>query len=304
MIRRIVCGVLVACAILPVAIPLLSSVEASAQTPGTVRLKDVRKRLGLFGGYGFDQGIAADSGSFLGIAPATPSLKTRDGNGFTIGLLWEYPIAAPALIGLRASWMQQNLSMLRDTIVQGMTAGEPAPVTMEDEVQAIYKTVGVELMLQYRPILNLWVMAGARAGYLFQPSFDRTQRAPAGSTFSDGRNILQQTGDLAQRNSLQGWFVGGLSYELLGIDGGMILAPEVFYYLPLTSLSPDVSFKSATLRLGLAIKFTPPVIVVPAPFAIEPRDEDDKTDVAKKDTKTDVDVARKDGASTEKDEPK
>lgn len=251
---------------------LLTPILGWAQPAGMLQLDDVRARIGFFGAFDMNR-HEADFRALPGVPSCCPQFESGDGTGFAGGIIYEMPLAAPLLLGFRGSWMQHNGTLIRDEVTTGISGNATIPVTFEHSMAGEFASGGIEALLQVRPFADLWLIGGARLGYLYTGRYDQREsitQPSVGATFVDGRKSRNESsGEIESLSGIQAWVGGGLSWEMGGAEAGTIIAPEIFYLYPLTGFSSDVEWRSATLRLGIAMKFTGEPIYQPKPILVD-----------------------------------
>lgn len=223
-----------------------------------------------YGGYiGFNlNSHTANFSKLPGIPNCCPRFETGSGTGLNFGVLYEYKIANDFWIGNRLGIMTLDgtLSSIEKTTlntINGSIAGE-----FEHKVESSFMNIGLEPSLIYNPFGDLFLSFGGRIGTNITNTYSQIETiiSPAGQgTFIDenGNDTKKRTrnensGDLQDVNTLQLGMVLGLSYELpLNQKNNLRLSPEISYYMGLTDLVQDSSWKANSLRGGIAIKYIP-----------------------------------------------
>jgi outer membrane protein OmpA-like peptidoglycan-associated protein len=144
----------------------------------------------------------------------------------------------------------------------------PANGVFEHKLNGSFMNIGLEPRIIYNPFQGLLLSLGARMGINATKNFDQVETIiePAGfGTFMDslGNDTHSRTrnkfsGSAKNETPLQMAVLGGISYELpLNKEGSLLLAPELSYYFPLTEMLKNTSWKTTSIRAGIALKFAP-----------------------------------------------
>lgn len=223
-----------------------------------------------YGGYiGFNfNSHTANFSKLPGIPNCCPRFEEGTGTGLNFGVLYEYKIADDFWIGTRLGVMTLDgtLSSIEKTTLNttnGSVEGE-----FEHKVESSFMNIGFEPSLMYNPFDELFLNIGGRIGSNITNTYSQVETiiSPAGQgTFIDenGNDTKKRTrnensGGLQDVNALQLGLILGLSYELpLNKSNSLRLSPEVSYYIGITDMVQDSSWKVNTLRGGIAIKYVP-----------------------------------------------
>lgn len=227
----------------------------------------LRERYGIFGHFaiGFH---SADFQTMPGTRSCCAGFTGGSGAGFIGGVLVELPFAENLLLGGRASFMHVGYSMAQTEATRIIVAGVGQDGAFEHRLSGSLSWIGLEFSAQYRLWKSLFLHGGLRAAYPLSGNFEQKDQLtePAGAgTFLDenGQDSKKRT-----RNEYSGDIpnsvlhiapVVGASYELpLNRRHSFFLAPELLFQFGLNSLTKDVDWNLSALRLGLALKYSPP----------------------------------------------
>lgn len=204
--------------------------------------------------------------SMINCVSCSPGFSNGNGSGFSLGLLYEMPLATDMLFAVRGGFYMKGASL---------TTKEPAPDgfydyqndtwvdgLFEHSIDFSINTIAIEPMVNYR----FWDELAAHAGFHFSflnltKEFSHKEKLiePSTGFFENGkRERLVSTADIKDVSSIGFGLIAGLSYEIpLNEKRNMLLAPEVFYQYALTSVVSNVEWKIDNLRMGIAFKYIP-----------------------------------------------
>ncbi len=259
----------------------LAAVSTHAQAPDssdtTARKDTLRSRYGAYVHYN-ENVHTADFGALPGIPSCCNRYDIGNGNGLTIGLLYEYPFYGQWFAMLRAGYSIHDALLLADETTTVKVGGTPTRGVFRHSLATQLATWGVEPLIGYK-VGGFMAMAGGRIGYLTIRTFDQkeTIMEPANTgTFENGKRT---------RNEFAGEIPGAATFlvnGLLGIGYEFPLnrrrtwlgGPELFISYGLTPITSELDWYASDGRVGLAIKYSPlgdtiPVVVLP-PIAVLP----------------------------------
>lgn len=228
---------------------LFVSIEAQSQQ---------RNAYGVFGDYNVNM-FTADFRSFPGVPSCCPLYQDGSGGGFTAGLLFELPLLDQFRLGLRGGYSSRNGTMKRteNTIVAGNLPG-----VFEHQVDASIADLGIEPLVQYNPLASLWLNFGGRVAFVSTKNFSQKETivSPTSGVFPSGSSVRNQVVDqtIPEGSSLFASIIAGISYDLpLNSNKTLLLAPEILYSLGITPVVSSLKWNTNSLRLGIALKYSP-----------------------------------------------
>lgn len=241
----------------------LGAVSASAQNTDT----KARTRFGLYG----DLGLNSHSANFQklpGVPSCCPRYESGSGSGISLGALMEFPLADNLLLSLRGGYSSLNATLSTTEPLPVIINGQLTNIFSEHSVAATLSSIGIEPLIGYRIFGDMYLQIGGRLGFTMQKAYAQKEQIMAEypGTFGDGRRVNNElSGDIPNAAGIAASLMVGGSYDLpLNKDRTFILAPEVFYSLGLNQLASDLDWKANSLRLGLALKYSPkPAPAVP-----------------------------------------
>jgi hypothetical protein len=222
-------------------------------------------RLGVFGHYTRSQHVA----DFTEIQGVPTCCDERYGTIwttaplFTVGALAELPITSWLSAAVRANYTTMNATLQATS--QAVAEGG-AMVSNIHSLSARLSSAGLEAMVAVRPVRQMSIYAGFRAGFLTQSRYDYKETlASKGFVYKDDstatRNIRP---DQALPNPIifQPSLLAGASYEFpMNREGTLLLTPEVFYSFGLSNIVSSFvgggSWRVHQLRGGLSVRWSP-----------------------------------------------
>lgn len=236
--------------------PLLSPTSLKGQEP-------LRPRFGIAGHVGFNT-HAADFQRIPGTQSCCLGFDGGSGTGFDVGGLFELPLSSRLLLGGRLTFLMQPFSMMTPEETYIIANGVGAEGTFEHHLDGSLSSIGIEPTISLQVFGSFFLRAGVWAGYPITSSYEQEEELNGSGTFlnADGTDSRKRTrnefsGDLPEPG-FQIAPLAALSYELpMNSDGTLILAPEVSYQIGLSDVIADVAWTINTLRVGVALKFSP-----------------------------------------------
>ncbi|MBL7998627.1 MAG: OmpA family protein [Candidatus Kapabacteria bacterium] len=200
----------------------------------------------------------ADFRAFPNVPSCCPRYENGSGNGIGFGVLYQMPLVTDLRLALRASYsgLSGNLEREESGVLSGGVTGN-----FMHQVQSSLADIGIEPIIQYRLVNNVWAGAGMRLGYLMTRRFSQKEQIQTpGFLFTNGRTIRNEVNSapIPLASTLLGSAVAQVGYDLrLNTQGTLVLAPELSYVLPLTNLVQGLDWKVSQVRFGAALKWSP-----------------------------------------------
>ncbi len=222
-----------------------------------------RSAFGLFGHYV----IASHSADFQALPTipcCSPVFHSGKGHGIDLGLLYQTPINSGWLLSARLGYLNQTALFEQDEPRTFNVNGSAVPGSIHHQVDATLAKIYVEPLVGYRATERLTFLGGVMIGMAFGQSFTQTEEvtSPAGGQLTTPPAV--GSGDLPAASALQASLSIGASYDIpLGRGSVWFLTPELFYSHALTNVVADSSWKAHSLRLGIALKYSPSQISLP-----------------------------------------
>lgn len=224
-------------------------------------------KYGIYGGLNINLHNAEFS-NLPGIPNCCPRFESGNGLGFNAGLLYEYLVMERLRIGGRIGIQTFDGVLSKNEDVTVLTESGPTNGIFEHKVESNFLNIGFEPTIIYNPFSNFHVNLGMRFGQNLTYTFSQAETiiSPEGvGTFldddgNDSRSRVrnQFSGDLPDAITFQFGIVTGVGYELpLNKDNSMRILPEISLYHSLTDFVENTNWNLSSIRMGLAIKYSP-----------------------------------------------
>lgn len=225
-----------------------------------------RSAYGIFGHYSYAM-HAASFQSLPGLPCCSPSFQNGTGNGLALGMLYQMPLSNQWTLSGRLSYLPYPGTLVNDQPTTVNIAGSPIPATIHYELDATLASVNVEPLIGYRITDRFTLHGGASIGIVTSRTF--RQREPLITASGQGRQTVPDevgSGELPNASTLSASLMAGMSFDIPLFRGSRwFLTPEVFYSLGLSNVISDRTWSVNTLRLGIAVKYSPPQFALPEP---------------------------------------
>jgi len=236
----------------------LSTVLVHSQdTPNT--------KIGIFGHYLLSI-HSADFSNLPGIPNCCPRFESGSGSGYTFGGLLEVPISNKFLLGARVGLQSIGAALKAEEGTTIIVDGVARRGTFTHSVESSLSNLGVDGLVIWNPVKKLYFSTGLRFGMVSTSTFAQEERitTPAnGATFLDSngndsrqrvRNVF--SGEIPQANGTYMGMLLGMAYEFpLNKSKSLLISPELFYQIGLTSVASEMNWNANGLRAGLALKY-------------------------------------------------
>lgn len=243
----------------------------SAQTPDTTY--PLRPRYGVY--FHFNRNLhTANFKGLPDIPSCCPTYTDGTGSGLTYGVLYEHPFLDSFFWIIRAGYSSGDALLTADEPTTVRFNGQPVQGIFRHTIATQLSNWGVEPLFGYMPFDGLLMMGGVRLGYVTEKSFEQKETIvePAnGGTFENGKRTRNEfSGDIPGISSFSGSLLFGAGYEIpLNRKGTLLASPEIFYAYGLTPVVSDLTWSINTLRIGIALKYSPLVDTIVAPILAE-----------------------------------
>jgi outer membrane protein OmpA-like peptidoglycan-associated protein len=224
-------------------------------------------RYGLFFDVNLNQHSADFMGSQLPFPSCCPQFTDGSGVAFSIGLLFELPIAENLFFGLRAGYHDLSGELVTEEheTVYDYTNNTETTGIFEHTINANISTIGIQPMLNYRLWEDLFVHLGMRLDFVnLDAQYDHVERIlePERGRYDNGmrQRAIAQFTDIENKSSVHLAALAGISYEFfLDKQKELIIAPELFYHYMFTDIvdQDDFAWKIHSIMAGLSIKYAP-----------------------------------------------
>lgn len=233
-------------------------------------------RFGVYGGYALNNHLAEFT-KIEGTQSCCLGFNGGSGKGIAIGLLAEKQLSEVFLMNLRLNYVQLNGNMTTPEATTILLGEQNSAGVFEHRLDAKLAVGGIEPLLGFRILDNILLYEGLRVGFFLSKQYEQKEQIvqPSGvGTFADGngqdtrkRTRNEFSGNIPTVNALQMSAVLGLSMEFpLKKNGGLYLAPELWYDFGLTNITPrseKSNWSVNSWRFGLALKFGTPFVNEP-----------------------------------------
>lgn len=268
----------IAFGLLPILLVLFNISAWAQEPPDSLKM---RERYGFFGHFNFNVHLA-NFQKLPNIPNCCKSFSSGFGTGFSAGILYEHPLGdivknifnSTDFYGLSAQiriFYDQKSALLKATEPTWVYF-QPLDTAVEGEFEhrldANLVTVSVEPFLSYKIYKDLTANLGFQIGSIITKKFEQYEEItkPQNSgTFldengNDSHSYIRNkyNGEIPLAYDIQAGIVGGIAYELpLNSKKTLIAAPELFFNIGLTKVVQGLSWRTNTIRAGLALKYSP-----------------------------------------------
>ncbi len=186
-----------------------------------------------------------------------------DGNGFGLGLMIEWNLPYNFKAGLRGGMNFLDNEMRGSGKAEIMKNGEDIGIT-DNILKTHIAEFIAESYISYEVLKGLNLHAGGHMGFLNFSRYEFSTQItdPRGAQFADtSKSYLRYNSEaLPDASEIYGAILLGISYELPGnLLDEVTIVPEVFYLQGLSSLATKHDWNMNSLRIGISIKYNPPV---------------------------------------------
>lgn len=222
-------------------------------------------KIGIFGHYLLSI-HSADFSNLPGIPNCCPRFESGSGSGYTFGGLLEVPISNKFLLGARVGIQSIGATLKADEGTTIIVDGVARRGTFTHSVESSLSNIGIDGLFIWNPVKKLYFSTGLRFGMVSSSTFAQEERitTPAnGATFLDSngndsrqrvRNVF--SGEIPQANGTYMGMLLGMAYEFpLNKSKSLLISPELFYQIGLTSVASEMNWNANGLRAGLALKY-------------------------------------------------
>lgn len=246
-------------------LPALTLLFAFTITPAGLLAQDdaaappMPMRIGVFAGGLYSM----HSGGFDFPESTDPPVTAYDeGNAFgpSFGVRFDIPLTTGLRLSPRLFAECRRGDFTSDPFMMDIIGQDlqPQPMTLEDDLEVILRTAGIDLMLQWSPLSRgPYLLAGPTIGMKLYEEFRVTERIvdPALVTFIDGSRAKEvYDDDPAFTRDLTVGLRAGIGYTL-ALNRDMALGVEAQYLMLLQTVREDSDWSLAGLQATLALLF-------------------------------------------------
>jgi len=238
---------------------MLSAQEADT-TGATASFDELRSaiQIGTFENYHLTIHDVALTG-LPGVACCSPGFGGSVGDGWSGGLVAQFPLVRQLAIQLRAGYsiLQGELTET-EYIGNALENGSVVEATVEHRIEPKLEILSLEPSLSLAPFdFPLSINLGAQAGYMAWTTYTQSETllTPDNATFSNGSTTrnesegdIQGTSDLFLAGSI------GLSYDI-PLNNSLVFAPELSFQYNWSDIIPDSAWNVHSVRAGASLRF-------------------------------------------------
>ncbi|MCX7737308.1 MAG: OmpA family protein [Candidatus Kapabacteria bacterium] len=219
-----------------------------------------RNSYGIFGHINLNS-HTANFDSLSNCPSCSPGFRDGSGLGFSLGFLSNFILSESLFLDLRLGYFTRYglLKRLEEDTVN--LNAQAVKGVFEHTLDAKISSIGIEPMLGIRLWEGLSLELGFHAGLIIQKDASHQEKIlePLTGTYENNqRTRLVNDVQIPDAATFRLSLLGGLSYELpLNKDKTWFLQPEAFYSFGLNEVAKNTDWKINTLRLGLALKYSP-----------------------------------------------
>ncbi|MCX7735890.1 MAG: OmpA family protein [Candidatus Kapabacteria bacterium] len=206
----------------------------------------------------------ADFNKLPGVPNCCPRFRTSFGSGFTLGGFLDLPLRRDLGIDLRLSFSDLGANLTEEENIGNVRLKETTPpfntytgnITVEHLIKAKLLAIGFEPSLYFTFFGNLRSYLGFKLAYFLTNQYDQREKiiSPNNVVFTDDRIIRNDVynQEIPEINKFQIFGLLGISFDL-PLGRGLMLAPELRYYLPFTKVT-SVDWRVASLNIGASLR--------------------------------------------------
>lgn len=220
-------------------------------------------------GFFADLNINAHNPDFRklpGVSNCCPKYDKGAGTGFTVGALFQLPLADKFNLQFRLGYSDLGGELTGDEgrVFSNEDNSSTVFGIIRHTIDAGLSVLSLEPNIDYKVFGDFHIGVGFDIGMLMAKTFEQREEIispPDRITYADGsKSYLNNKGDIPEAPSLMMALAGRIYYEFpLNENRTLRLVPEISYSMGLTSLvdTASYSWKINPLKIGLALKFSP-----------------------------------------------
>ncbi len=218
---------------------------------------------GPFASYNLNIHIA-DFNKLPGVPNCCPRFRTSFGSGYTLGAFIDFPLKEELGIDLRLAFSDFSNNLTEEENIGNVRLKQTTPpfdtytgnITVEHLIKAKLLSIGLEPSIYFTFFGNLRSYLGFKLAYFLTSQFDQREKiiSPENVVFTDDRIIRNDiyNQDIPEINKFQVFGLLGISFDF-PLGSGLMLAPELRYYLPFTKVT-SVDWRIASLNIGASFR--------------------------------------------------
>lgn len=236
----------------------------------------VKPKWGVYVLYGYNT-YTADFRMLPGIPSCCNKYKEGDGQGISVGALYETPIIDKFWLGFRLGISNLNGTFNSKEITDVIVNNQSTKGVFAHILDARVSTFDFGANAIYNFFDKFDVSLGLKGGLLMVKDYKQREEIiepkDIGVFEDNGLRVRNKTrGSINDVSSVQVFLNAGISYEFaLNKRNWLLLAPEINYSLGLTNMVSGINWRVSTIRGGFSIKYqTPPPPPPPPPAPLPP----------------------------------
>ncbi len=242
-----------------------TSQNVISQNPTTKAETGALEPYNYLGGYlHYNMNLhSADFRSLPGCFNCSPGFDSGFGNGFSIGGLFEIPIAEKFYLGIRLGYSMMNAKLSKEEIIgnaleAGIIGNATSRINVEHTIDSKLSAAVFEPQVFYNFYDNFTGAFGLKGAFMLNKTFSQKEEilSPNNLVFKETGQITRAVydeQDIPEAKSFITFATLGLAYNLK-LESGMLIVPELRYELALYSLT-SVKWSPNAINLGVAVKF-------------------------------------------------
>jgi outer membrane protein OmpA-like peptidoglycan-associated protein len=197
-----------------------------------------------------------------GFPNCSPRFEKGSGFGGEFGALAEFPLSELFFTGARMGyeWYHNEISTNEPFLYQSGNKAETGII--EHNLKTKFSNATANLYLGFRPLSSIILNAGFSAALPFSPKFSQREilkKPDEYGAFENGKRERNVYLNKALPDYLKPIVNARLAISAefpLNENATIRLAPEIAYYFPLTTVIKSYDWRDASLRAGIALKFS------------------------------------------------
>ncbi|MBM2816751.1 MAG: hypothetical protein HW421_3513 [Ignavibacteria bacterium] len=205
---------------------------------------------------------SADFKKLPGVPSCCPKYESGYGSSESGGFIYEINDSSKWSAQVRLGYYSESahLESIESLFISDANSGQSILGRIRHSIDSRISTLSLIPTVSYSIYNNFQAHLGISAGYLFEKKFSQKETIiePEGAVYKNTGESTQLniSGTIDKTNTFQAGIVGGLSYSLpLSKKGKLLLVPEIYYTLGLTSLIETDPWRTNGLRVGLSLKY-------------------------------------------------
>lgn len=205
----------------------------------------------------------ADFSSLPRCYNCSPGFESGFGNGFSIGGLFEMPIAEKFYLGIRLGYSLMNSRLSKEEAIgnaldAGIIGNTTSRINVEYSIDSKLSALALEPQVFYNFYDNFTGAFGLKGAFLLNKTFSQKEEilSPNNVVYkANGQTVrsVYNNQDIPDAKSFMSFVTLGLAYNI-NANNGMLIVPELRYEFALYSLT-SVSWSPNAINLGVAVKF-------------------------------------------------